>query len=323
MGDANTLYTYIDSKYVVVKDTLLQIRDEEELAVPDTIADGKSITKIATYACTSSRCRSVKIAPGIKAIGDHAFRFSTLKEVTLATTDISLGYYAFGVASVTKINIHLSEDEYTTLLTFAKGVGNNHFIIPATAFSPSFKDNLHSGLGYKFASGIDSFDRIYMMDSLEEDNVPDLFKPIPCYDFLHDIKMRKSEDEGVIDLIAKKQIKPVDIEDENLDDARIKSGKKPTQSQSVLFEYIAPSQITQDGVNITFMISNHIFFGQRIRRIMYKGKAYYLYQRVFINNSHRSNSGCDNMAIYSEDGLVTDYELSEAVYEKYLFSVLL
>ena len=322
---------YMDSSYVVVDNTVVVYSGQHAtIKLPPRFADIE-ILKIGNGSfMESSNLQCIILPPKIKEIGSRAFcSCPALTSAFVPGSLIRVGPEAFGncrmLRDITVYNLYLSAEEYRTFKAMGKKCRDGVYVLREIPQKEIIQKLVRSITNARPASNIpDDVSLLFQLVELDEQKGKfSLDKNVPIIGF-DVLSLPTTENIAFINHIKNGAPETYYKNAEHLNDQYVRVGYTHQKAKTIIFTFDdTNTKEEKDGYLITATLKIGYFFWQSAQPIIYEKKKYYIYRRYYLNSDANPEYVRRDIAVYSEDGLVTDREEAQNVYAKYkLMSIL-
>lgn len=322
--------TYVDEYTCAFQDTMICYRDDAtRVRVPATAARLR-LKRLGSQALRCPNAEMIELAEGYETLPRDLFngliqenkRFSALVlPASLKAVDASAGSGFYnGALRRVSLRRRMSEAGYRQLLDASLPM-KGHVRLPADVLNPDSPCRLMIDVMGCFCTGVVDPARAEppLFDAGEED-APKLFAPKTCL-LPEKYDGGNSENAALLWSIARGRLGARDADAELWNDRMLqvvdRRGAKPGVVAAIWFDERAVEH-RGGGVSLTLEVSLGRLFRQALRRVRLNGMDYYVYSRLYCHSAGaRPAYKREDVCVYDARGLITDPDLSEAVYEKY------
>lgn len=314
-----------------------QCTNLEKVFIPDTV---KKINAKAFYKC--ERLQVVRMSQRLEDISTYVFMDCyALKEIHLPSTIKTMPPAmapVFPDGTICNVYVHFKTDvdSYKELSKKKLALSTGKLLFTDTIDEVEWLSTLKY---FNLPNHIDeSMHAIFLVDQPSIDLSPDMRRTVFCWEGVPDMS---KEDTVVKKLIAEDSSSYVNAEDERQWVANYirEIGNLPRSfsdaKNELCFCVLQQVDTSLDGYIVEGVIKIYRAFGffLSVHKILYKHKFYYLYSRNYLFGNKmakpdRVGNGDpvyyrNDMAIYGDEGLISDRKMSEEIYARYkLFSIL-
>lgn len=329
---------YIGEGYEVIGMAAFErCKNLEKVYIPDSV---KVIEAKAFYKC--EKLKVVRMSQAIEEMNGYVFEECiSLKEIHLPSTISSMmkgEVPIFPDGSICDMYVHftVNRDAYKAIASKTLVTGSGKMLLTDTIDELDWLSTL------KFLNRPNHIDEsmhgIFLVDQPMIDVSPDMRRTLFSWEGVPDMSKEDTVIKKLIESGSSSFVNDID-EAQWVSDCNREAERLPrsflNRRNELCFCVLENTEVSADGNNINGTIKVYRTYGFfiSVHRILHKQKYYYLYSRNYLvgnkmAKSDRVGKGTpiyyrNDMAIYSESGLVSDRRLSEEIYAKYkLFSIL-
>ncbi len=320
--------TFMDSRLLAAGDTLIRFREKKSLVTVPSYAGNLILNKIGPGAVIAQGVTRLNIGEGYTRLSGRAILGYGDLSALMLPASLEEAETDFVVAvNMSRILVRrqLDEQELAVLTGVGIPIAKGHRILaPGEFTSPALRVLTTAALCLAPAAPLLSPE----MHVLFEANSPSdsIFSPVGCYD-LTGSHTSTEEYSAVMDMIGRGRTGWRHPEAEKKNDywMRVKNPSRSVLHPLSLIIFKEPPSLLPRGKRAEIIpeIIKTRLFTPSLLPILHEGTQYYLYSRNHLTGSEECPYYREDMGVFTVEGLVTDRKISEAVYAKARFIMLL
>ncbi len=316
--------THIDGEYLTFGNVLINYNGTEPIIhIPEQIG-GETITEIGDGAFSElSHVQQIVVPKTVRKIGNNAFSdCSNLMNISFLGSIEEFADNAFincpAVISMVFDDLKISSNDYDRLK------GNSIQSKTGTCVAMEFPTYIKVFRTFIVDGSYPAYNIPYHVRVLfishgenEEKGRNFLFHKPECISFYSD-DLSMTEDAAFKDNMIHSIEEPYFSIAEQENDFRVRNDMKSNISKTCIFTYDdSQTKDIEGGKSMSVVLRVGRIFWQSALKILYDKREYYLYRRYYLTHDSDVQYMREDIALYRNDGLVTDRSEAEKVYAKY------
>lgn len=324
---------YIDPSFIVTAGTIISYSGKNPVQEIPGKPGNIRISAIGDAAFMESQALQCVIIPeGVKRIGHTAFHLCTELQSVLFRGDIPQvdDNSAFSccnkLSDITINKMRLSQKEYIRIKNASAKTDSGLYISGEIPENNRLRELINSVYSVNCSELYVPADSRALYVQPEYDIKAGVFrldKKIRAVG-LSDSSGFVREEKAVSEFIKNRKEETSDKKTEQNNDIAFRTNKTILPRKKVIFTFDDTKTTNENGeVFIKAIISFGYIFTMSAQGVLYNGKQYYIYRRHYLNDSRDMKYIRRDIAVFSENRLVTDRKEATEVYAKYkLLSIL-
>ena len=320
----------LSDNILALDETLIQYSSDEKNVMIPSEYSGIFLKTVGAGAILAQNAEEITLARGYTCLNNEPISCDKPFVLNLPDTLIKVNtpFKHLGRRESVTINLSRSIDatEYQSIDNSGKKVKDVLYFSPCQNLPASLKlaADLVKEKSSPLPDIIDKSPALFIIDrpTMDKNDPSMLFSPLRCIDRFSN-RTETEEYTIVMEMIQRHQSGWYEKNTEKKNDLRLRSARDNREIFVPVFSYFTCSSdysfSSGDKTEIIIKIESSLFFVPAIKQIRHKGKDWWLYSRNYLISDPAMSYLRENVGVFGTDGLVTDYQLSEEIYEKYRF----